>query len=303
MNKNQNMLEEGKSYKFLVKGVTEMPGAGSYFILEDPFGIKHLIRKEYYEVYNFKTSEYIICAVDKINCDGKIFLEPKHPHYEQGNIYEFEFNGWIDKLNREGDKTVFALMKDKFGNLAHIILGAEHTGSVNTSDIIQCKVNRLTKGKLYLSDPKIDIAGMGFEAGETYLFRIKNSFKSPNGKEYFVLHDQKGYKHILLKKYYRNYGFNIDDQIRCKVIKFSSKGYFLLEPEHPFYKEDTIYDFNILRLEKKNLIVKDIFGYECKIKIHASDKEKYSLKDCVLCEIIGFRKGKLVLQVNSEQYR
>ncbi|MCK4678129.1 MAG: hypothetical protein KAT48_08370 [Bacteroidales bacterium] len=300
MEKKQNMLEEGTSYKFLIKGITELPDAGLHFILEDPFGVKHLIRKKYYEVYNFKNSEYIICTVDKINCDGKIFLEPKHPHYEPGAIYEFEFTGWIDKLNQKGDKTLFALVKDKFGNLAHIVLGSEQSGPFHTPDVIQCKVNRLKKGKLYLSDPNIDIEGMGLEAGETYLFQINESFKSPNGKEYFVLHDQKGNKHILLKKYYMNYGFKIDDQIRCKVIKFSSKGYFLLEPVHPFYKEDEIYDFNILRLEKNNIIVKDIFGYECKIKIHASEEKKYSSKNGVLCSVIGFRKGRLVLVVSTE---
>ncbi len=301
MENERNMLEEGKSYKFLIKGVTELADAGLYFILEDPFGVKHLIKKKYYEAYKFDIAEYIICTVDKINCNGKIFLEPKHPHYEPGNIYEFEFTGWIDKLNHKGDKTLFALVKDKFGNLAHIVLGSELSGSSRRSDIIQCRVNRVKKGKLYLSDPNMNIAGMGLEAGETYLFQIKESFKSPNGKEYFVLHDQKDYKHILLKKYYMNYGFKIEDQIRCKVIKFSSKAYFLLEPVHPFYNEDEVYDFNILRPEKNNIIVKDRFGYECKIKIHASEKEKYSSKKCVLCKVIGFRKGRLVLAVSSEQ--
>ncbi len=54
------------------------------------------------------------------------------------------------------------------------------------------------------------------------------------------------------------------------------------------------------KVNRINSLSKDIFGYECKMKIHASEKEKYSSKDCVLCKVIGFRKGRLELVVSTD---
>ena len=83
-------LEEGHIYPFLIRKQIELPNGGFAWILEDEQGVKHTLSADYYHDYSFKPGDKIRCKVDKINCTGKIYLEPEHPYYRQGRTYEFD---------------------------------------------------------------------------------------------------------------------------------------------------------------------------------------------------------------------
>jgi hypothetical protein len=83
-------LKEGCLYNFIVLKSLKLPDDKEYFVTEDPRGKKHLLLKSFYESYNISVGETITCKVDKINCNGKIFLEPQHPYLKDDHQYDFE---------------------------------------------------------------------------------------------------------------------------------------------------------------------------------------------------------------------
>jgi len=101
-------LQEGMILDFLLKAVITLQDQKQYFILEDPDGMKHFLEEEPYQHYHLKTGSYIRCRVDKINCTGRVFLEPEHPYYKTGAIYHFRIQdhdmekGYFNLIDQTG---------------------------------------------------------------------------------------------------------------------------------------------------------------------------------------------------------
>jgi hypothetical protein len=140
-------IEEGKYYLFQVIGRIVLQDEQSYFILEDPFKIRHLLPVRFYKNYGIEAGGSINCKVDKINCTGRVYLEPEHPYYVVGQFYSFP----IHHLTNHQDKVKISIVvTDVFENeisVAYpkdfIIGNIENKAAVN----ISCKVANIRKGK------------------------------------------------------------------------------------------------------------------------------------------------------------
>ncbi len=84
-------LTEGEVYAFTFKKLVTLSDGEDYMVMEDPFGIRHMITYKYYMKYGLKPGTTVNCVVDKINCTGRVFLEPEHPVYKKGAKFFFEF--------------------------------------------------------------------------------------------------------------------------------------------------------------------------------------------------------------------
>jgi hypothetical protein len=82
-------LIEGKYYQFKVLKTVNLPDEGDFYMLRHQSGRRLLLPVEPYKNYCIDEDDTIECKVDKINCTGKVFLEPKHPVYLEGKIYDF----------------------------------------------------------------------------------------------------------------------------------------------------------------------------------------------------------------------
>lgn len=144
-----NSLNEGKIYSFkIVKDITILNN-DDFWVLEDIFGKKHLIEKNIYSGYQFKVGQLIDCNVDKINCQGRIFIEPIHPYYKIGESYLFEFVKKEISLNKKG-KTIYSLIfTDKQKNKA---VANVNKDTYNSFDKVECycKIEKIKKATLYL---------------------------------------------------------------------------------------------------------------------------------------------------------
>jgi len=290
LRKKSRKIEEGQQYTFEVSGIKEFP------VLKDPFGYKHLLTKEVYEDYQIEPGTSIKCNVDKINCDGKVFIEPEHFYYIPGNIYSFDLLNFVNQVNEYGDKDLLAQVKDKFGNKTHVLLKLGSVSVLNPPSKIDCRLERIKKGRLFLSDPNIAHHISGIEVGKSYPFDVASTFRSADNVKYWLLLDPFKRKHLLPVSYYLSYNIDVGKKIICRVIKFSSKGYYLLEPQNPYYKEGEIYSFKVIGVDESNLILQDIFNLE--IKVACPDNlEEYSSKESVNCVVSGFRKGRVVLDL------
>ena len=143
------VLSEGKWYSFRIHNHLQLQDGLWYFVIEDINGLKHFMPAEFYKGYNLNKGNEIMCRVDKINCTGRIFLEPEHPYYTEGEIYNFEVESVSDK-----DDSNVLLVKDILGNSIEVQQYDFFGSKFETKKRVQCIVRSIKKGM-----PTLEICG------------------------------------------------------------------------------------------------------------------------------------------------
>jgi hypothetical protein len=141
---SKKKLEEGKLYPFRVHNMAALQDERVYFILEDPFGIRHLLPSWFYTEYGITIGQTINCFVDKINCTGRVYLEPEHPYYSRGCTYEFRLLSTQKYEKRRKSKLILA---DIFNAEIDVDCPDEFVRSILGLSIVECKVVRILKGR------------------------------------------------------------------------------------------------------------------------------------------------------------
>ncbi|MCF6365209.1 MAG: hypothetical protein L3J35_03310 [Bacteroidales bacterium] len=301
--------KEGESIRFKINKHIELSENENYYVLKDEFGRKQLLKSDFYENYNFKIGQDIICRVDHINCSGKIFLEPEHPFYKEGKIYDFKINKAEITKDRTGKGVVSIKFIDNIGNVATCTLGSADFQEYTVGRHLSCKVERIKKGKLYLSlvNQKSQV---DFNKGEYYKFKISDIKTLKDNIKYYILTDEQNNINLLKCEFYRHHNLKKGQIIECTIIKYSSKGYYILEPKHPYYEIGKTYEFEFVKEEKDakskitgdyDITVKDIFGEYVKFM-----SEKSLLIDGInpkslKCKVSGVKKGKPLLNAETSE--
>lgn len=303
-------LTEGAVYQFRILKMVTMGPKDDYYILEDPNGYKILLSKSYYEGYGFEPGQTISCRVDKVNCNGKVFLEPAHPFYREGEVYPFEFVCKDKITNILDQEEQFFIVRDRLGKEWKVRIFDQEVWN-DPPEKIKCLVTRIKKGELYLRTSKQKQPALGLRTGKNYLFQITDERYDPTRKaSYYVLRDPNGNDHMLKKKHYVRYALKIGDTITCRVLQVAADGFLVLEPQHPCYASGKSYQFPVDRLEEmvftdgyrqKVLVLQDCFGEE--IKLHLDDRTAQLLasKRYIQAKVKGVVKGKPELEISDEQ--
>ncbi len=285
-------IEEGKYYRFGIESeVTGIDGE-KLLKLSDPNGVKYLLNAQWYKNYDLKTGETVICHIDKINCSGRIFIEPVHPVYKPDEIYDFK----IAESVKTEDGNYF-LVKDIFDNKIEIPEVDLPRGS-KSGDVVRCRVLTVKKGKPVLVPVAAEPDYSGFNEGDDYLFKVSGSKRYSGKYSFFILVDKEGKEFLLRKKFYEEYGIKTGDTIKCKFKKTGKEYYF--EPEHPYYKKGGKYEFFIIGEDfiytypdgkEEAIVLLNNYGKEILVrrKNITLDSNKIS---CVVKDIV---KGQLVL--------
>ena len=137
---NELKLIEGNSYIVKVLKLVTLQDSENYFIVEDPFNLRHFIPAKPYEKYGIRIGSEINCYVDHINCTGRVFLEPDHPVYRIGEKYSFRISGIVPSQ----DKDITIKTSDCFGNDIEIIV--PETAFLQNEKAIICAVKRIKRG-------------------------------------------------------------------------------------------------------------------------------------------------------------
>lgn len=145
--------------------------------------------------------------------------------------------------------------------------------------------------------------------GKWYNFKVFKIINLPSdSKKYYVLKDQDNKNFLLPQKYYANYGLKPGTQISCRIDKINCVGSYFLEPQHPIYSENKIYDFVIDRIVEENDINNEslqhyfVFDeFQNSIDFFSSvgvmEKKK---GDRISCLVRKIRKGKLFLSIPEQ---
>ena len=296
-------LQEGQNYLFKLEGLIELPDGRLYHRLSDPNDIKHLLPAEPYERYDLESKDEVICHVDKINCSGKIFLEPEHPFYKINKEYLFPVIGFEKIENSNGLEEAEIILKEKTGKIVRAP-AAWFPEVKNVGDEIWCRIGRIKKGELMLTTVSDFDNTQYLKPGSQINLRISEILTLSGDLEFFVLKDDKGKKYFLRKKFYEEYELEKDQDIICRVMQQNEE--IFLEPKHPFYDLGKYYDFNILRedfiedypdKDVPVVVVSDVYNKEYYIR---KDQLKLSKmeRDSLNCLVVDILKGRLVLQCN-----
>ncbi len=285
------VFKEGEWYNFKIINQIDIPDKGDQFVLQHTSGRKILLPADNYVKYNLTIGSSIDCRVDKINCTGQIFMEPKHPFYIIGNVYSFK----ILAINHN-DKIIE--VEDFFGNK---IQAFSYKFIDSNIDEIPLRVINIKKGKPLVALPAND-NNIEIDFGASVLAYV-DAMVVINNENYYRLSALSKYDSLLKLKHYSSYGFNVGDDIECKYIGIYPDGTLKLEPINPHYKIGEIYRFKIEGFEEVTDIendlviiaeVQDINQKKCGVKLPDSN---YSRGQIINCKVIGYRKGRPQLEI------
>lgn len=137
----------GEEKDFIIHKILQI-GTDNFYVFCDSLGDNYLIPAVYYEDYNFEIGQCIKGRIDKINCSGRIFIEPRHPKYIEGEVYDFDL--LHGKFSNEKDSEAKAIY------VVRDILGKECDVKSNVKmqllpSSLKCRVDKIKKGQLYLT--------------------------------------------------------------------------------------------------------------------------------------------------------
>jgi hypothetical protein len=148
---------EGQVYKFLY--IKDVFIEDEYMMFEDGNKEKYLLLKQYFKSYNLIPNTYVNCLISRIDCKGKITIEPEHPFYKPGEVYEFdfvkmlvtedsEFNPVMEKTYIKKDYEMIVL--DIFGIEHRVVPKRWQRKKRYTAEKVKCKLLRIMNGRFQL---------------------------------------------------------------------------------------------------------------------------------------------------------
>lgn len=143
-------LLEGEEHPFEISNCIQLQDNELYYVLCDVNHLKHFMPAKPYENYNLKIGTVITCRIDKINCTGRIHLEPRHPVYERAKEYLFKL-----KNDTHSCDDSFILVKDLYGNEIKIAYPDPQNLIREKHSHIKCKVIAVKKGI-----PELEFSGI-----------------------------------------------------------------------------------------------------------------------------------------------
>ncbi len=300
-------LTEGSWHNFkILKSVSLDNDDESWFIMLDPLGYKVMMPAAFYERYGFESGQVVRCRVDRINCNGRMFLEPQHPNYIEGKSYEFTLKGNGSRQNITGDKENYMVVEDLLGYQWKVRTLASNDYNTQ-NEKIWCRIERIKKGRLFL---RIDNGVQPYDdlkKGKYYPFTIINETINPDdNSRYLILQDEKNRKHLLKKKHFGHYGLKPCQEINCKLTGLNEDGFLMLEPENPWYKEGNTYFFDIIEIHKLHftdgyvqevLLLDDPHGEPIKVFVDRDQLPYLTEQKKIKVKLISVRKSRLEVQI------
>ncbi len=303
---NNSLLIEGETYPFTILGQMEFDSGESYMVMRDLLGFKMLMPAGFYKHYHFLEGQTIMCRVDKINCNGRMFLEPQNPWYTQGQVFEFEVVCSGQRLNIAGVIEYYYLINDASGKKWRV----SRPPKINAGTFpekVSCLIRRIKKGQLYLDLHGVNLNPGCLLQGRWYEFLIVDDKVNPDdGFSYFIVEDANGHRHMIRKKYYVNYRLRKGSSFTGIIDGIFGNGYLFIEPKHPNYEIGGDYIFEVNRLEEyvfsdgtrqKIIALKDSFNEDIKVIVNERAAMEWAPYKNLKCRVFKIRKSRVEVEI------
>lgn len=261
-----------------------------------------------YQNFNIELGKKIECKVDKVNCTGKVYLEPKHPYYVEGEVYSFEVVEWEKTKIVGGSEQLLVVVNDCFNNRIKVLCDKleEYATNIKTIDL---KVIGLKKGLPELEPVNYEGKNEILKelVGKTLVFFVKEVTINASNEDVFLLECEAGYRAELKTRHFKSYGLFPGKTIKCNIYSFTGLGLLKVEPENPYYKIGKSYEFDIQGLSEEEssyddsylVILKDCMGNKCGVQVNKEEIDLVNNKTRINCRVIGFRKGRPKLELDQ----
>ncbi len=231
-------MNPGDVLQVTLKKHIELSESEQYWVAETADGQRFLIDYFQYADYGFSVGKSVQVTVDKINCSGKVFIEPDHPVYEREKTYAFA----IDTVLSQSENSISLIVKDVFGNKIPVQFHAIETE--NIPEYVELLVIGLRKGLPVLLDPVMK-EQTPFKENEIYSFLVLDKIKMDQ-EEYFQLEDDFHRIHLLPARFYTKYPVEIGKPLECYVVRIDQNAELKLEPVHPVFHLGHELDLNFV---------------------------------------------------------
>jgi hypothetical protein len=290
-----NILTEGEEHVFRVEKLVSVSSPDDNFILKGPGGRKFLLPADRYRHYGISPGQNVTCKIDRINCNGRIFLEPQNPHYSAGKSYMFPVKSYGTRVDYSGEYVKVAIVEDIFGNSYPVTADSVNSSGSSLTEI-SLRVQEISKGRLIFErfKPVRAEAAGSIESGQ---YRVEGRAMGFDDKYYFVCSGATGSKHLVSEDHYGYYGLKPGDSFRGEIHS-GKDGNEYLEPDNPFYAKGMILCVDIVESEPDTvnnsltLKVTDKYGF-----FHFISTNDQPAGRTVVTEVHRIKKGKPELRL------
>lgn len=284
-------MEPGYRDIFTLRGIQTFPDGNRYLILEDAQGYRFLQDYTPYASYGLKPDTKITCRVDKINCNGKIFLEPAHPWFEEGEYYE------VPIIYRKNLTACALLIGVDPGGDRHLIF-TTHLTDLPTTYI---QVTSISKGKV-LMEPADPTHRTPLPINHEMVEALWEEIVSDElaGKALAIL--SQGPVPLIAPLRCMPEGYNPGDKVKCIV----RKGKRWAEPANPAFATGPTINLSylesftkpdLLRGPKTFIMASDPSGKKHEILVSAAQVPRLRRGDPLLARVRSFKCGQPVLEL------
>jgi hypothetical protein len=156
---SKGKFTEGQVYEFVyIKNVILDE---EFLVFEDKDKERYLLPLQNYKDYNLELHKTVKCLISRVDCKGKISIEPEHPYYKIGETYDFkfvqmlvtedaEFNPVMDKTYIKKDYEI--IVEDIFGNTQRVVPKRWQRKKRYVAENTSCKVVKIIQGRLLLQN-------------------------------------------------------------------------------------------------------------------------------------------------------
>jgi hypothetical protein len=285
-------LIEGSRYKFKVERKIEFED-DKFWVLSGPDNKRYLLSYSDYSSYNISESALLDCRVDKINCKGEVFLEPEHPYYREGSVYEFLVKAMETRINKSGENENVIILNAPDNTLVVVPekVFKHKIPEINSS--VSLVIDKIIKGSLIISGSDNYAAPGKSEDSEIHEFVIVGESKGVDERVYFIITDTKKNQYVIPREYYTHYGLKTGSIFTGRFIRYKEGHGVNVEPESPFFRPGEVYDFivrDIIKLPDGMddvMVIEDEYGYQHHVK-----PRKTAIKGQLLkYRVVKMRKG------------
>ncbi len=296
------MLEEKAYYDFRVVKLLTLPDGKQNWVLTLTGDDRYLLPVEFYSDYGIKEGRMLTCRVDKINCSGRIYLEPTHPFYTDGDICQFLYSHEENITDEAGNKLRVIYLHGRKEVLHSCISFSDR--NFMKGDIVTVRIVMIKKGRLILEETW-DTGTEHLTEGEKYCFRILKVSETEGSVDMFV-EGPGGIKTILNPADYPFLDSSPGNTFNAVLVKWQPEGVPLIEPDHPLYDPGRVYQFRIIRVddrdsdtgnEHKIMWVNDYYGNEIKVFPGELPESGGTFPAMVNCRVVRLKRGRPVLRM------
>ena len=295
-------FKEGETRIFSLFNSIEISGE-EYFVLIDEFGKKHLLEANPYKLYQLEIGNEIECRIDKINCAGKIFLEPLNPFYKEGGAYSFEVQELVALTNSFGQEERHCWVLDSTKKKHRVWLPKDFP-EPRMGALLELQVAQIRKGEFLLVLPQFALNNSCFASGSTHSFTIIDVCTLVGQKEFYVVIDRNMNTHFLRAKFFDGYGFEIGKSFHGTIVKHVKIGSYYIEPDRPYVQVGNEYLFSFVKedvyyhasgLEEEVWVVRDQQGHNAYLFYDAPPNDSFK-ENKIPAFVERIFKGKLYLR-------